>query len=148
MLMKMRSKMQNQKGFTLVELMVVVVILGILVAIAVPVYNSVTKRAETAAIEANLRTIDGAITSMIASEEVPTTGGTVGWNETLITNKIGTYVQGGLSLTPGVYSIYKVDNLVYKAQVDISDGKGPGNGTWILEAGKVTAKSGGTTPGD
>lgn len=53
--------MQNQKGFTLVELMVVVVILGILVAIAVPVYNNVTKQANQKAVEANLRTIDGAI---------------------------------------------------------------------------------------
>lgn len=61
MLMKMRSKMQNQKGFTLVELMVVVVILGILIAIAVPVYNNVTKTANQRAVEANLRTIDGAI---------------------------------------------------------------------------------------
>ena len=61
MLMKMRSKMQNQKGFTLVELMVVVVILGILVAIAVPVYNNVTKQANQKSVEANLRTIDGAI---------------------------------------------------------------------------------------
>jgi type IV pilus assembly protein PilA len=59
--MKMRSKMQNEKGFTLVELMVVVVILGILVAIAVPVYNNVTKQANQKSVEANLRTIDGAI---------------------------------------------------------------------------------------
>ena len=61
MLMKMRSKMQNEKGFTLVELMVVVVILGILVAIAVPVYKNVTDNANRKAVEANLRTIDGAI---------------------------------------------------------------------------------------
>ena len=138
MLMKMRSKMQNEKGFTLVELMVVVVILGILVAIAVPVYNSVTKRAETAAIEANLRTIDGAITSMIASEEVPTGG----WSVTAIDGKIGDYVQGGYDLKPGTYSVYKVSDLVYKAQVEIGDSnEGPGTGTWHLVAGKVTTKS-------
>ena len=69
MLMKMRSKMQNQKGFTLVELMVVVVILGILVAIAVPIYNSVTEKAELSSIEANLRTIDGAVMMYESTDE-------------------------------------------------------------------------------
>lgn len=69
MLMKLRSKMQNQKGFTLVELMVVVVILGILVAIAVPVYNSVTEKADKSAVKANLRTIDGAIMTVQATDD-------------------------------------------------------------------------------
>ena len=61
--------MKNKKGFTLVELMVVVVIIGILVAIAVPVYNSVTTTAEQRAVEANLRTINGAIMQYYASGE-------------------------------------------------------------------------------
>jgi type II secretion system protein G len=69
LLMKMRSKMQNQKGFTLVELMVVVVILGILVAIAVPVYTNITARANQKAVEANLRTIDGAIMQYKAAND-------------------------------------------------------------------------------
>lgn len=51
---------KNQKGFTLVELMVVVVIIGVLVAIAIPIYNQVTRRAEIGACHANQRTIDGA----------------------------------------------------------------------------------------
>ena len=59
---------KNNKGFTLVELMVVVVILGVLVAIAVPIYNNITGNAERNACHANLRTIDGAKTQYAVSD--------------------------------------------------------------------------------
>ena len=72
MLMKMRSQMQrtnNQKGFTLVELMVVVVIIGVLVAIAVPIYNNVSEKSKLNAHLANIRTIEGAIESYRAAND-------------------------------------------------------------------------------
>lgn len=46
--------MKNKKGFTLVELMIVIVIMGILVAVAVPVFGLVTKNAEKKTCGANM----------------------------------------------------------------------------------------------
>mgnify|MGYP003466964728 CR=1 FL=1 len=52
-------KLINKKGFSLVELMIVVVIMGILIAVAIPLYNAVTENAEKKTCGANQRMIRG-----------------------------------------------------------------------------------------
>jgi len=51
----------NQRGFTLIELMIVVAIIGILTAIAFPLYAGVQTRARVAKAQADARTLASAV---------------------------------------------------------------------------------------
>ena len=55
------KKMRNQRGFTLIELMIVVAIIGILTAIAFPLYANLQARARVAKGQADVRTLASAV---------------------------------------------------------------------------------------
>lgn len=59
--------LKTKRGFTLVELMIVVVIMAILVAVAVPIYSAVTANAKKKTCVANQREIVAQITNTAMS---------------------------------------------------------------------------------
>lgn len=91
----LRGKMKNKKGFTLIELIVVIAVIGILVLLAAPKFLGYTKDAHVAAMKADVKTLsNGALVYNIDQE---TKNGTDSWPTTDVdaaTNGLSTEIEG------------------------------------------------------
>lgn len=60
----------NKKGFTLIEIMVVIAIIAVLISIAIPVFNGSMKKAANATDAANARNLYGVLATMVNMGEI------------------------------------------------------------------------------
>lgn len=112
----MKNFIKNQKGFTLVELVVVIAIIGILAGIAVPRFLDATASARGAKIVADMRTIQAAEVIYYAKyAKYPLTADAEANKTTDFTN----LVQGGWPTPPAgkfmIAPVMNTNNAPYEA---------------------------------
>ena len=129
---KVREMKRVRSGFTLVEILIVVVILGILAAVVIPQFTSASVDAKLSALKSNLQSVRSQIELYKLQHDyvLPT----VLNFETAMTTSDGTY---GPYLQSVPENPFSGDNSV----------DGTGDWTYNASTGAFTANDGGTTSG-
>lgn len=97
------KKQMNQKGFTLIELMIVVAIIGILAAIALPAYQDYTRKAANNACLAEAKGVANA--SLIAFSDQSSMGA---WDAVACTAINGAPAEGQIpAAVPTITATFK-----------------------------------------
>ncbi|MEZ9009405.1 prepilin-type N-terminal cleavage/methylation domain-containing protein [Vibrio sp. F13] len=96
--MNNKSKRTNQKGFTLIELMIVVAIIGALSAIAVPAYKDYVSKSQASSALATLKAL---ITpaELLIQEEGSISGGVSALGISASSNTLGTISASGTTIS-------------------------------------------------
>jgi type IV pilus assembly protein PilA len=95
----MLSRLRNRKGFTLIELMIVVAIIGILAAIAIPNFLKFQAKSKQSEAKTNLKAIFTAETSYFGENNLYSTFANVNWTP-IGTKQMYRYDDGTATLQP------------------------------------------------
>lgn len=111
----LKTKLKNQKGFTLIELMATLAILALIVAIAIPAVGGIIERAEGQAETANIEMIENAAQLAHLGGLAPAVAGTP------VTYKAAELVAGGylnaeLSAEEEALDLERQDNGTFEVQ--------------------------------
>ena len=101
-------KLHNQRGFTLIELVIIIVVLGILAAVAIPKYQDLSGEAREASARSALGSLRSGITIFYANQAVQT--GNATWPTAAELRTPGTVMAQ--AIPPNPYQITAPDSIV------------------------------------
>lgn len=137
------KKLTNKKGFTLIEMLVVIAIIAILVAIIIPVVTSATDKAAAATNAANMRSFKAEIVTSYLSNDGNVTVSDAG----VVTIKSTTTGEGASAITTNSLktpAMKEVKDVCEASDADVGVG-GSSKWTCTYENGDFVLKYDGNT---
>ena len=134
-------KQQTQKGFTLIELMIVVAIIGILAAVAIPQYQNYTFKAKFAEVVSVASSYKLAVA--ICAQELGTLTGCDSGTNGIPATQATTHVAS-VTVANGVITVVPTATTAAASTLIATPTVGVGAVTWVNSGGCLTAQ--GTVP--